>query len=176
MSRMVRDSSVGGLRERHWFARVMLADLLEGVKQGRAAGELLALRGAVIFHLYSALVGLAREVARGHGMSESIEHLLGLRAIAERFSELSAPEWQLVAEALADPADPICWLDQEVLAACGSASLARRPTGPAEENPLAVSLEDPNKPLAEGDLQRLQAAVTRVQTILSDATSQMQEW
>ena len=176
MSRMVRDSQISGLRERHWFARVMLRDLEAGISAGRAMGELLALRGAVVFHLYSALVGLAREVARGQGIAGQVEHLLGLSAIGREFDELQAPEWQVIAEALANREDPLYWLHQEMLASCAASGLARRPSGPVEDNPLAVSLEDPNRPLAEGDLKRLHAATGRVQTVIEEASSLMQEW
>ena len=176
MSRMVRDSQTSGLRERHWFARVMLGELEQGVTSGRGRGELLALRGAVIFHLYSALVGLARAAAGNHGLADRVDALLGLAAIAEALTDVHAPEWQILSSALDDPADPIHWLQAEVYAACGASGLARRPESPRDENPLALSLEDPNQPLAEGDLKRLHAAVSRVQTVLEDATSQMQEW
>ena len=176
MSRMVRDSQTSGLRERHWFARLMLRDLEQGIASSRPPGELLALRGAIIFHLYSALVGLARSVAVGHGKADQVTALLGLPAIASLLDDVQSPEWRLLAEALEDRADPVFWVQQEMFAACAASGLARRPTAPMEDSILSVSQDDPNRPLAEGDVARLHAAIGRVQTVLEEAASQMQEW
>ena len=50
MSRMVRESEVSGLRERLFFARSLLKQLYSD--ESAAVGQRLALRGAVVFHLY----------------------------------------------------------------------------------------------------------------------------
>ena len=64
MSRMVRESEVSGLRERLFFARSLLKQLYSD--ESAAVGQRLALRGAVVFHLYSVLVGLARQAANNY--------------------------------------------------------------------------------------------------------------
>ena len=61
MSRMVRESEISGLRERLFFARSLLK-ALDADPDG-AAGPRLALRGGAVFHLYSVLVGIARQAA-----------------------------------------------------------------------------------------------------------------
>ncbi|MGB1922737.1 MAG: hypothetical protein ACPHM2_05885, partial [Alcanivorax sp.] len=62
MSRMVRENAVSGLRERIYFAQALLRQLTREQADAVPAVRL-ALRGAVVFHLYSALVGLARQSA-----------------------------------------------------------------------------------------------------------------
>ncbi len=177
MSRMVRESQVSGLRERHWFAQVLLKQLVERVAQSAPRGEALALRGAVIFHLYSALVGLARNAAVNYGVSEA-QSLLALPAISECFHrhELQAPEISLIDQARLDRTDPLYWLEVEVMAANGASGLARRPTPPAAEGGLGMVAEDPYAVLAEGDLQRLQQALARVRELLEQAAAHMEEW
>ena len=64
MSRMVRDNAVSGLRERVYFAQAMLRQLT-GEQAGAVPTVRLALRGAVVFHVYSSLVGLLRQQGAG---------------------------------------------------------------------------------------------------------------
>ena len=177
MSRMVRESQVSGLRERHWFAQVMLARLQECQQQGARVGELLALRAAVVFHLYSALVGLARHAARGLGVKEA-ESLLSLGAISDACARqgVHSPEIQLVDQARTRHDDPLCWLEQQMMAATGASGLSRRPVAPRDENALGVVAEDPYAPLARGDIERLQGALARVKTLLDEAATYMEEW
>lgn len=176
MSRMVRESRVSGLRERHWFARVMLKELQAGIASERPRGDLLAFRGAILFHLYSALVGMMREVAKGHGLSEQVDGLMALPAIRDAFADVHSPEMVLLSEALDSPSDPIAWLQAEILEASAASGLARRAFVPAQDDGLSIKLEDPNIPLAEGDIARLQTLIDRVQTILEDGFTHMQEW
>jgi len=177
MSRMVRETQVSGLRERHWFAQLLLRQLIERTRQGAPRGEALALRGAVIFHLYSALVGLARNAASNYGVADA-NNLVALSAISDCFSrqDKTAPEMALIDDARLDRGDPIFWLEGEVMAAHGASGLARRPTPPAGEGVLGIVAEDPYALLAEGDLERLQQALTRVQGLLEQAAVYMEEW
>ncbi|MCB1836016.1 MAG: hypothetical protein KDH99_00230 [Alcanivoracaceae bacterium] len=177
MSRMVRESQVSGLRERHWFAQVLLNQLQQRQQQDVAVGELLALRGAVVFHLYSALVGLARHAARGLGVKEA-ESLLSLAAISAACENqgVHAPEIQLIDQARTRHDDPLCWLEQQMMAATGASGLSRRPVAPRDENALGVIAEDPYAPLARGDLERLQSALQRVKALLDEAATYMEEW
>lgn len=174
MSRMVREEAASGLRERHWFARVMLRQLTSAGDAPRA--EQLALRGAVIFHLYSVLVGVLRQAAAGIGRGEAINGLLSLPAMLDALADTPCPEAGLIAEALSANQDPLAWLHGEMMAACAASGLSRRPQPPAEDNALALRVEDPYQLLAEGDLGRLQAAVDRVHTLLEDVGGHNQEW
>lgn len=177
MSRMVRESQVSGLRERHWFAQVLFNQLQQRQQQDGAVGEQLALRGAVVFHLYSALVGLARHAARGLGVKEA-ESLLSLAAISAACEHqgVHSPEIQLIDQARTRHDDPLCWLEQQMMAATGASGLSRRPVAPRDENALGVVAEDPYAPLARGDLERLQAALQRVRALLDEAATYMEEW
>lgn len=177
MSRMVRESQVSGLRERHWFAQVLLNQLQQRQQQDTAVGEQLALRGAVVFHLYSALVGLARHAARGLGVKEA-ESLLSLAAISAACENqgVHSPEIQLIDQARTRRDDPLCWLEQQMMVATGASGLSRRPVAPRDENALGVIAEDPYAPLARGDLERLQAALQRVKALLDEAATYMEEW
>ena len=177
MSRMVRESQVSGLRERHWFAQVLLNQLQQRQQQDTAVGEQLALRGAVVFHLYSALVGLARHAARGLGVKEA-ESLLSLAAISAACENqgMHSPEIQLIDQARTRHDDPLCWLEQQMMVATGASGLSRRPVAPRDENALGVIAEDPYAPLARGDLERLQAALQRVKALLDEAATYMEEW
>lgn len=177
MSRMVRESQVSGLRERHWFAQLMLQRLQAGQQQAMPVGEQLALRAALLFHLYSALVGLVRHAARGQGVKEA-ESLLGLAAISDACARagVHSPEVQLVDQARLQPGDLVFWLEQQVMLAMGASGLSRRPQPPAEENRLGVVAEDPYAVLAHGDIERLQQAVARVRALLDEAATYMEEW
>ena len=174
MSRMVREEAASGLRERHWFARVMLRQLQGAADAPRA--EQLALRAAVVFHLYSVLVGVLRQAAAGIGRGESVNSMLSLPAMLEALADTPCPEAGLIAEALASHQDPVAWLHGEMMAACAASGLSRRPQPPAEEDALALRAEDPYQLLADGDLSRLQAAVDRVHTLLDDVGGHNQEW
>jgi hypothetical protein len=177
MSRMVRDSQVSGLRERQWFAQVLLRQLQQRQQDGAALGELLALRGAVLFHLYSALVGLARNAGSNYAVAE-IDQLLSLPSLAHAFArqQVQSPEMNLIEAARTDAADAIHWLEQQVMAANAASGLARRPLPPQEEGTLAMVADDPNVVLASGDIERLHSAVARVKEILEAAAAHMEEW
>ncbi|MDF1781086.1 MAG: hypothetical protein P1U67_07285 [Alcanivoracaceae bacterium] len=177
MSRMVRDSQVSGLRERQWFAQLLLQQLRQRQQNAASHGELLALRGAVIFHLYSALIGLARNAAQNLGVTSAAQ-LLSLPAIVEAFAaqNMTSPEINILDAARTNRTDPLFWLEQQVMAASGASGMARRPTPPPEEGSLGMQAEDPYAPLASGDLDRIDQAVLRVKQILEDATAHMEEW
>lgn len=175
MSRMVRESETSGLRERLFFARTLLKSLNDQAAAG--TGHRLALRGAVLFHLYSVLVGLARQAAKNYQVA-GYQDLLGLAALENAFraAGVSSPELRLIAQARADRADPVFWLDQEVRAAFGAAGLARRPPAPEEQGELALRADDPYAPLASGDLERLDLAARRVEALLEQGSAYMEEW
>ena len=172
MSRMVRESEVSGLRERLFFARSLLKQLYSD--ESAAVGQRLALRGAVVFHLYSVLVGLARQAAKNYQVA-GYEDLISLAALEQAFqrAEVRAQEIQVLASARADRADLVFWLDQEIRAAVGA---ARRPTPPGEGNDLAMRAEDPYAPLAYGDLERLEQAARRVEELIEHCGAYMEEW
>lgn len=176
MSRMVRDGQVSGLRERHWFAQVLFKQLQEKLANDAPRGELLALRGAILFHLYSALVGLARNAAKNYAVPAA-ENLLSLSAIVEAFacSQVCSPEINLLEAARSGQADPVCWLEQQVMIASAASGLARRPM-PPQEGLLGMVAEDSDAVLASGDIDRLHQAVTRVNSLLEDAVAHMEEW
>ena len=154
MSRMVRENAVSGLRERIYFAQALLRQLTREQADAVPAVRL-ALRGAVVFHLYSALVGLARQSANTYQVAGA-DHLFSLAALVQAFrdSEVEAPEMAILGQALADRADLIAWLDGEMQGAMGAAGLARRPAPPSDANALNLMAEDRYAPLAEGDLER----------------------
>ena len=147
MSRMVRESEVSGLRERLFFARSLLKQLYSD--ESAAVGQRLALRGAVVFHLYSVLVGLARQAAKNYQVA-GYEDLISLAALEQAFqrAEVRAQEIQVLASARADRADLVFWLDQEIRAAVGPAGPRRRvkamiwrcaPRTPTRRSPTAIS-------------------------------------
>ena len=121
MSRMVRENAVSGLRERIYFAQALLRQLTRE-QAGAVPAVRLALRGAVVFHLYSALVGLARQSASTYQVAGA-DHLFSLAALVQAFrdSEVEAPEMAILGQALADRADLIAWLDGEMQNAMGAA-------------------------------------------------------
>lgn len=178
MSRMVRESETSGLRERLFLARDSLALLRRERDEQASRGRLLALRGAVIFHAYSALVGLVRQAARSYRVA-GYESLLSLTALEQAFAAagVEAPEQNLVARARRTATDPVAWLDQEMMSACGAAGLSRRPQPRNEdERLLAVAVEDPYALLEQGDLERLDAALARVAALLEDCAPYAEEW
>ena len=124
MSRMVRENAVSGLRERIYFAQALLRQLTREQADAVPAVRL-ALRGAVVFHLYSALVGLARQSANTYQVAGA-DHLFSLAALVQAFrdSEVEAPEMAILGQALADRADLIAWLDGEMQGAMGAAGVA----------------------------------------------------
>ncbi|GAA5116960.1 hypothetical protein [Alloalcanivorax gelatiniphagus] len=175
MSRMVRESEISGLRERLFFARSLLKTL--NLDEDGPVGPRLALRGGVVFHLYSVLVGIARQAARSYQVS-GYEDLISLAALEQAFAAagVQAPEMNLLAQARANRSDPVFWLDQEMRAAVGAAGLARRPAAPEERDALAIRAEDPYVPLASGDRQRLEQAATRVEELVTLCSGYMEEW
>ncbi|MBZ2188054.1 hypothetical protein K8B33_03015 [Alcanivorax sp. JB21] len=178
MSRMVRESGTSGLRERLWFARESLTLLRQAKQNGAAPGQQLALRGAVIFHAYSVLVGLVRQAAKSYSVA-GCDPLLSLAALEAQFraADVESPELNLVARARADQRDPLAWLDAQVMGAFGAAGMARRPQPQAEQGQrLAIAAEDPYAPLADGDLSRLAAAIDRVAVVLEESAPYSDEW
>lgn len=171
MSRMVRESQTSGLRERHWFAQSLLKQLRQQQGEGAPRGGLLALRGAVLFHLYSALVGAVRQAS-----ATDLDDRLSLSVLNDTLADSERPELAILRSALNDPADVIHWLHREINAACGAAGLAHRPTPRSEDAGLTFAVEDPNLPLAEGDLARLDAAVKRVGVLLQEMAAYTEEW
>ena len=176
MSRMVRENAVSGLRERIYFAQALLRQLTRE-QTGAVPAVRLALRGAVVFHLYSALVGLARQSASTYQVAGA-DHLFSLAALVQAFrdSEVEAPEMAILGQALADRADLIAWLDGEMQNAMGAAGLARRPTPPSDANALNLMAEDRYAPLAEGDLERLNNAIQRVSELVEHCVGYLEEW
>jgi hypothetical protein len=176
MSRMVRETQASGLRERLWFAQWTLRQLRAALASSAPRGEQLAQRAALIFHLYSTVIGLARQALRGQ------PEVLSARQISladiERTAEaagIHSPELALLREARADRQDLICWLDEEALSLFAASGLARRPQAPVE-NALAMAAEDPYALLASGDIERLEQAIGRVQRLLEEAATLMEEW
>ncbi|MEH6785398.1 MAG: hypothetical protein V7688_16095 [Alcanivorax jadensis] len=176
MSRMVRENAVSGLRERIYFAQALLRQLTRE-QAGAVPAVRLALRGAVVFHLYSALVGLARQSASTYQVAGA-DHLFSLAALVQAFrdSEVEAPEMAILGQALADRADLIAWLDGEMQNAMGAAGLARRPTPPSDANALNLMSEDRYAPLAEGDMERLGNAIQRVSELVEHCVGYLEEW
>ena len=176
MSRMVRENQASGLRERLFFAQWTLRELRRRQQDNAPRGELLAQRAAVIFHLYSTVVGLARQALRSQPDVLAARHIsLAEIERAAAQGDLQAPELALIAEARADRRDPLSWLDEEALSLFAASGLARRPQAPVE-NSLALAAEDPYAVLASGDMERLAQAVARVQRLLDEAASLMEEW
>ena len=175
MSRMVRESEISGLRERLFFARSLLKTL--NADPDAAVGPRLALRGGVVFHLYSVLVGIARQAAKTYNVP-GYQDLISLAALEQAFADagLNAPEMNLLTRARADRADLVYWLDQELRAAVGAAGLARRQADPQERDALSIRAEDPYAPLAGGDLERLARAADRVEALVEQCSAYMEEW
>src|SRR5690606_20012742 len=156
-------------RERLFFAQDLLSLLQRQRELGATRGRLMALRGAVLSHGYSVLVGLVRQAAKSYQVPDYANRV-SLVTLEQAFVEagVEAPEMALVARARRDRADLICWLDQEVMALFGAAGLARRPSPRNENNLLAVAAEDPYAVLEDGDLKRLAATLDRVSSLLED--------
>ena len=176
MSRMVRENQVSGLRERLFFAQWTLRELRKNLERNAPRGELLAQRAAVVFHLYSTVVGLARQALRGQ------PDLLSARQISLAEVERTAtaagvhsPELLLISEARANRSDLLCWLDEEALSLFAASGMGRRPQAPTD-NSLAIAAEDPYALLASGDIERLEKLVARVQQLLQEAATLMEEW
>lgn len=176
MSRMVRENSVSGLRERVYFAQAMLRQLTHEQREATPTIRL-ALRGAVVFHLYSALVGLIRQSAKTYQVAGA-DTLFSLAALEQAFvaAGVEAPELAVLAQARQDRGDLVAWLDAEMQNALGASGLARRPTPPSEANALNLMAEDRYAPLADGDLERLNDAVTRVSDLLEHCVGYLEEW
>lgn len=176
MSRMVRDNTVSGLRERIHFASALLRQLTQDQADATPTVRL-ALRGAVVFHLYSVLVGLARQSGKTFQVA-SADTVFSLAALEQAFVDagVDAPEMAILARARADRGDLISWLDGEMQTALGASGLARRPAPPSDSNALNLLAEDRYAPLAEGDLQRLADSVTRVSELVEHCMGYLEEW
>lgn len=177
MSRMVIESGSGGLRERLYFARLLLEQLEEGIAGQGPRARLLALRGSVLFYLYSIPVGLVRHAASSYRVADA-DRLISLDALAMAFqaAAVEAPEQRLVEQARNDRGDPLCWLDAEMQRAFGASGLGLRPQPPEEEAGLGLRAEDPYQPLAAGDLQRLRDCLSRVEALYNECLPYMEEW
>lgn len=173
MSRMVRESEISGLRERLFFAETLLRSL----SSDAALGHRLALRGAVIFHLYSVLVGLMRQAAKSYKVP-GYEPLLSLAALEQAFRDagVESPEANLVGRARRETGSLVAWLDLEMFAAFGASGMARRPSPPAEGDGLALRAEDPGLPLGENDLQRLADCAAEVARLVAESHPYSEEW
>ena len=176
MSRMVRDNTVSGLRERIYFANALLRQLTHDQADATPTVRL-ALRGAVVFHLYSVLVGLARQSGKTFQV-DGADTLFSLAALEQAFRDagVEAREIAILARARADRGDLIAWLDGEMQGAMGAAGLARRPTPPSDANALNLMAEDRYAPLAEGDLERLSNAIQRVSELVEHCVGYLEEW
>ncbi len=176
MSRMVRENTVSGLRERIYFANAMLRQLTHDQLEATPTIRL-ALRGAVIFHLYSALVGMIRQSAKTYQVPGA-DNLFSLAALEQAFTDagVEAPEVAVLAQARKDRDDLLAWLDGEMQTALGAAGLARRPAPPSEANALNLMAEDRYAPLAEGDLERLFLASSRVAELVEHCVGYLEEW
>ena len=175
MSRMVRESEISGLRERLFFARTLLDSLK--ADGGEPHGYRLALRGAVVFHLYSVLLGLMRQAAKSYRVP-GFEQMLSLASLEQAFADcqVESPEASLISQARRQTGGLIGWLEQEMFAACGASGMARRPLPPAEEGSLAIELQDPATPLGETDLQRLRDCHQEVTRLVAESQPYSEEW
>ena len=110
MSRMVRENTVSGLRERVYFAQSLYRQLT-GEQQEAPPTLRLALRSSVLFHLYSALVGLVRQSAKTYQVPAT-EQCFSLATLEQAFKEadVHAPEINVLAQARADHNDVIACL------------------------------------------------------------------
>lgn len=177
MSRMVIESGTGGLRERLYFARLLLEELERGVEQGDSRARLLALRGSVLFHLYSVPVGLVRQAAASYQVAGA-DTLISLAALSGAFraAAVQAPEQQRVEQARQDHGDPLYWLDAEIHRGFGASGLGLRPQPPREDAGLSLRGEDPDQPLGDGDMARLRQCLQRVTTLYDECLAYMEEW
>ena len=176
MSRMVRENEASGLRERVFLARELMRELDAG-RGGDGYARRLALRGGVIFHLYSALLGVLRQAARSYRVT-GFESALSLVALEKVFADaaVESAELNLIKRARSTPGDPVAWLEVQMQTACGAAGLARRPAPPQEEAGLAMRADDPDVVLGEADLLRLNEAIERVSGLLDEVSRYAEEW
>lgn len=177
MSRMVRDSEGAGLRERLYFARLLLDELDDATARQEGRARLLALRGAVLNHLYAVPVGLMRRAAARYQVSGT-ETLISLQALTQAFDQagVEAPEARLVEQARQTGSDPLAWLDGEVLASFDTPALGLRPEPPREDDGLALRAEDPDELLGPGDLGRLRECLERLDRLRRDCEPHAEEW
>jgi hypothetical protein len=171
---MVRESQVSGLAERLFFAQWTLRNLVKAIGAAAPRGELLAQRAAVIFHLYSAVVGLARQALNSQP-NHTATHLISLAEVEKVALGLQLPELILISEARNDSGDMLFWLDQQAQSLFAASGMARRSQAPSE-NALAMIAEDPNALFGSADIERLHLAVTRVQRLLDEAATLTEEW
>lgn len=174
MSRMVRESQVSGLAERLFFAQWTLRNLTQAISSEAPRGELLAQRAAVIFHLYSVVVGLARQALNSQPDALSVP-FISLAEIEKATLGRHSPELILISEARNNSSDDLSWLDQQALSLFAASGLARRSQAPSD-NALAMVAEDPHALLGSADIERLQQTVVRVQRLLDEAATLTQEW
>lgn len=177
MSRMVRDNDSAGLRERLYFARLLLEELESGIARQQGRARLLALRGAVVSHLYAVPVGLVRRAATAYQVPGTGE-LISLSALARAFEQagVQAPQARLVEQARLSPDDPLAWLDAEMLAAFDTPALALRPDPPSEHDALMLRAEDTDELLGERDLNRLRDCLERLDQLRRDCEPHGEEW
>lgn len=174
MSRMVRESQVSGLAERLFFAQWTLRNLVKAIDVAAPRGELLAQRASVIFHLYSAVVGLARQALNSQPNHPAV-HLISLEEIEKAALGLHLPELMLISEGRNDSSDMLFWLDQQALSLFAASGMARRPQAPSD-NALSMIAEDPYVLFGSADVERLHQAVARVQRLLDEAATLTEEW
>lgn len=172
MSRMVRENTASGLRERLWFAQWTWRQLQQARAAQAPRGELLAQRNAVILHAYSVLVALARSVVADASAGEI--SLPALLADADSLAVVH-PALQLLAAGCSDAADPLYWLQQQTEQVFAAAGLAHRPVA-READSLAMTTDDPYQLLADGDMLRLDQLLARLTRLLAEATTLMEEW
>lgn len=177
MSRMVRDNHGAGLRERLYFARLLLDELDATVDAGDDRARALALRGAVITHLYSVPVGLLRRAAAAYQVPAAEDRIsLALLAEAFRAADVEAPEVVLVEQARRDPMDPLAWLDEQMRSAFNTPAMGRRPDPPREDDALMLQTEDPAEPLGPRDRQRLRRCLERLDRLRRECEPHAEEW
>lgn len=177
MSRMVRESHTAGLRERLYFAHLLLDELQAAVAAGDERARLLALRGAVISHLYAVPVGLLRRAAANYQVAGA-EEPISLAVLGEAFraAGVAAPEMVLVEQARRDSADPLAWLDEQMRSAFDTPALGRRPEPPREDDALILQAENPAAPLGPEDLDRLRRCLERVDRLRRECEPHGEEW
>ena len=177
MAHKPRDAESGGLRERLYFARLLLDELDQGVARDQPRARLLALRGAVLSHLYAVPVALLRRSAARYQVHEAGD-LISLGALARTFEDagMEVPEARLVEQARRTPDDPVAWLDEQMLAGFDSPGLALRPEPPSENNDLLMRAEDEEQMLGDQDRARMRDCLDRLERLRRDCEPHGEEW
>jgi hypothetical protein len=177
MARKPRDAESGGLRERLYFARLLLDEMDQGLARQEPRARLLALRGAVLSHLYAVPVALLRRSAARYQVYEAGD-LISLSALARAFDDagMDVPEARLVEQARQSPQDPLAWLDEQMLAGFDSPGMALRPDPPSENNDLLMRAEDEDEVLGAQDLARMRDCLERLERLRYDCEPHGEEW